>query len=119
MNCYTHDEHVHDIVNHFKKKGIHCITEVSLGNRRIDIECENAHIEVKNTCEDYHSTRSKEQISDMKEYSCMLNKPFVVSTPCGCFEAKNTQGKEFIKKHDLIECPTKQELHCCTKHEID
>ena len=120
MSCCNHNDHADSIVSHFKKHDIECQKEVIIGERRVDVKCGNVNIEVKNTCEDFTSNRSRDQIHDMKEYSDSHHEGFVISTPCNCLVSDNEKGHEFIKKHNLVECPTEQEFHCCGKegHEL-
>lgn len=119
MNCYDHTDHADSIVNHFKKHNIECQKEVIIGERRVDVKCGETNIEVKNTCIDLTSVRSKEQIHDMKRYADSHHEGFVISTPCNCLIPKNEKGHEFIRKHNLVECPREQEFHCCSEgHEL-
>ena len=113
MDCLTHDEITRCIEANFHKSGRTCKREVEIGNRRVDLECDGGYIEVKRTCEDFTSTRSHEQICDMKHHANNVCKPLSVRTPEGCYIPLNEYAHEYLDKHDLPQCPNARKIHCC------
>ena len=111
-----HEKVIDCIESNFNHKGLKCIKEVSIGNRRVDLECDGGYIEVKRTCEDLTSKRSHDQICDMKNYADIAHKPLVVHTPSGCYTPMNKQGSKYIEKYHLPQCPPTQGLRCIKSH---